>query len=180
MPDFIPGSFEHLQSCADDFSKMAHDLKQAIRTSRLALLDIRNDDSELKMKFALDKITNVAASVFDTPRSVIMFIDDVSAFVKAETGEVFPAMPRDHSFCNMVVKANDIVAIGDSFVDPRSINNPNAGEVRFYVGAPILADDGFVLGALCVIDDHPRQDYNDKKIDTLRDLAALTGAILRK
>src|SRR5690606_20624280 len=44
--------------------------------------------------------------------------------------------------------------------DPRFASNrfvTAPGGVRFYAGAPLVTTDGFGMGSLCVIDNHPRE-----------------------
>jgi GAF domain-containing protein len=45
--------------------------------------------------------------------------------------------------------------------------------VRFYAGAPLLTQDGYNLGTLCLLDSQPRQDLSDEQRQTLADLAAM-------
>jgi GAF domain-containing protein len=59
--------------------------------------------------------------------------------------------------------------------DPRFRDNPLVtGEprVRFYAGAPLVNEDGFALGTLCVVDREPRELDNEQK-DALQSLSRL-------
>jgi signal transduction histidine kinase/ActR/RegA family two-component response regulator len=55
--------------------------------------------------------------------------------------------------------------------------------IRFYAGAPIVVHDSqgreFALGALCVIDDQPHQDFDAHQQRVLADLAAMVSDTLK-
>ena len=74
--------------------------------------------------------------------------------------------PRDASICAYAIQQNDLFIIPDTWEDPRFRNGPLVtGEphVRFYAGAPLINEDGFALGTLCVVDREPRELDADQK-----------------
>ena len=67
----------------------------------------------------------------------------------------------------------ELFVVPDASLDPRFAANPLVvGEphVRFYAGAPLMAPDGHILGALCVIDRVPRQ-LSREQLESLRILS---------
>jgi GAF domain-containing protein len=46
-----------------------------------------------------------------------------------------------------------------------------------YAGAPLVTDDGYAVGALCVIDDEPKT-LKDKEIDLLKKMARVVMKLL--
>jgi GAF domain-containing protein len=64
--------------------------------------------------------------------------------------------------------------------DERFRNNPLVAaepHIRFYAGAPLVTEDGYALGTLCVIDQKPRDMAPDEK-EALRALSRLVLAQL--
>ena len=54
--------------------------------------------------------------------------------------------------------------------NPLVLDNPN---IRFYAGVPLISEEGFVLGTLCVLDSRPRQ-LSLRQLDQLHMLAGQT------
>ena len=76
----------------------------------------------------------------------------------------------------------DIMIVPDATADARFTENPLVtGEpfIRFYAGAPLVADDGVPLGSLCVIDTVPRAGLTPLQRQGLATLAEAVMARLR-
>jgi signal transduction histidine kinase len=106
-----------------------------------------------------DDIVRVAASVCDTPVSLVSFVSFDRQWFKARKG--FPACETslDSSVCAHVVRERELLVIPDLRHDARTCENPlvtGPPNIRFYAGAPLVTPEKHVLGALCVIDDKPR------------------------
>ena len=68
--------------------------------------------------------------------------------------------PRSQAFCAHAIKSKeDMLVILDATKDFRFKDNPlvtGPPYIRFYLGAPLLAPEGYKLGTFCAIDSKPR------------------------
>lgn len=123
---------------------------------------------------ALDELTRLAASIFDTPMSAVSLVDRDRQWFAGNTGLADAETPRDVSFCAQTVAERRRLVVPDARLHPRFGTYRNVtGEphVRFYAGSPLLDEDGHALGALCVIDERPG-DLGPRQREALDTLAA--------
>lgn len=121
----------------------------------------------------LDALTGLAATLFETPISAVSLIDRDRQWFAGSTGLADSQTPRSVSFCAHTLPDKKLLVVPDARLDDRFAGYPNVREaphIRFYAGAPIVDEDGFALGALCVVDDQPR-DVTDRLLDQLIALA---------
>ena len=141
---------------------------------RLATLhDLDILDTEPEERF--DRITRLAAAIFDVPVVLISFIDRDRQWFKSAQGIEVRETPRDKAFCAHTILKDGVTIVPDALLDDRFADNPfvvGDTRIRFYAGHPLTATDGSHLGTLCLIDTQPRQ-INDDKVDLLKDLTAL-------
>ncbi|WP_191059914.1 GAF domain-containing protein, partial [Geminicoccus harenae] len=130
----------------------------------------------------LDAITRMAARRCNVPIALVGLVDESRQWLKSAVG--LPAgsqTPPMHSMCAYAVLDPDQpLVIPDTQLDPRTATNPmvtGAMSVRFYAGIPLRAEDGHVLGALCIADTRPRQ-LRPEELGDLVDLAASVSGIL--
>ncbi len=66
-------------------------------------------------------------------------------------------MALDHGFCPHVVARRKALVLDDVYAYPRFAGNPVVDEigVRAYLGAPLIDDDGTVIGTVCAVDPSP-------------------------
>lgn len=124
---------------------------------------------------AFDRVTRIAARLFDVPISIVSIVDTDRIWFKSHHGLDVTEIPRSPGLCASAILGNKPWVLRDASVDPRSLANPLvAGDfgLRFYVGVPLRTRDGFNLGTLCVIDHKPRP-LSETEIDQLSDLAAI-------
>jgi signal transduction histidine kinase len=122
----------------------------------------------------LDDLTRLAASIFDVPMALVALVDRDRQWHAGNTGMAEAQLPRELSFCARTLHAPRQLVVPDVARHPVFGGYPNvlgAPHIRFYAGAPLVDEDGFALGALCVLDDRPR-DIADRQHDALRTLAA--------
>ena len=124
---------------------------------------------------AFDRITRVAARLFEVPISIVSIVDEDRIWFKSHHGLAVEQIPRGPGLCASAILDNKPWVLTDASVDPRSLANPLvAGEfgLRFYAGVPLHTHDGHNLGTLCVIDHAPRP-ISATHIEQLTDLAAV-------
>lgn len=119
-----------------------------------------------------DQVVRLAQRIFDVPKVAVNLIDADRQFTKAAVGIPLGDRPRAESFCTHTVAAQDTMIVRDAQLDERFARHPdvvNDGELRFYVGQPLAAPTGETVGALCLVDDHPR-DLSEAELGLLADL----------
>ncbi len=122
-----------------------------------------------------DDLTQLAADICGTPIALISLVDKERQWFKSRVGVDVSETPRDISFCGHAVAANAILNVPDASLDPRFADNPLVAidpNIRFYAGVPLITDDGYALGTLCVIDRQPR-DLTEQQIRQLEALSRL-------
>ncbi|MBR0855380.1 adenylate/guanylate cyclase domain-containing protein [Bradyrhizobium liaoningense] len=124
---------------------------------------------------AYDEIAELAAKVCGCPVSYISFIDDDRRWLKTRYG--LPAdvtdAPRASAVCTTTICGAELLVIPDLKRDPRFQNSPMVSlepPCRFYCGMPLITDEGYALGTLCVMDFEPRQ-LSFEQMEALRMLS---------
>jgi PAS domain S-box-containing protein len=147
----------------------------ANETERLAALH-RYKILDTPPEAAFDRITTLAARLFQMPTALISLVDESRGWFKSRYGFDWQEMPRDATFCSFALLDDDVLMVPDAQQDVRFACNPFVlGEpgVRFYAGAPLLSHDGFNLGTLCLLDSQPHNSFSAEQQATLVDLAAM-------
>jgi adenylate cyclase len=110
-----------------------------------------------------DEITELAAQICGCPAALVSFVDASRQWIKAKYGPL-PAelseCPREISICTATICNNDILYVSDLIKDQRFNSSPLVTgdmHIRFYCGVPLITQDGYALGTLCVIDFEPRE-----------------------
>jgi len=163
MPEATP------QSIAPCLCSPANEAERLAALRRYNILDTPPE-------IAFDRITALAARIFEVPIAVISLIDEARAWFKSCYGFEQREVSRDVAICNLAVQYEDIVVIPDAQQDDRLTDHPfvqGKPGVRFYAGAPLKTPDGLTVGVLCLLDTHPRQSLTDAQRATLTDLAAM-------
>ena len=147
-------------------------LNEADRLSALRELDLLDTPPDQR----LDKLTALARDAFQTEMALITVIDQDHQWFKAKLGMEGEGSPREHAFCAHTIKESGPMVVLDAQNDPRFVDNPyvtGAPHVRFYAGAPIILKNGAAIGALCVVDTRPRENFRALETRVLEELAEL-------
>jgi phosphoribosyl 1,2-cyclic phosphodiesterase/CheY-like chemotaxis protein len=143
-----------------------------------ALYALRVLDTPPEERF--DRYTRIAAGLFDVPVALVSLIDRDRQWFKSRHGFDAIETPREVAFCAHTILDRAVLQVPDALQDARFADNPVVAgppRFRFYVGAPLAAPDGSLVGSLCLIDARPRE-LDSKQLILLRDLADLVEAEL--
>ncbi|WP_134496169.1 PAS domain S-box protein [Microvirga pakistanensis] len=129
-----------------------------------------------------EDLAQLAADACGCPTTAVTFIDADRQWLKAAIGTSLREIPLSISICARVLGCSGAVVIEDLSQHPGFEDHPLvAGEphLRFYAAAPVLSDDGAMLGSLCVLDTVPHPDgLSAKQLKTLLALSrAVTGEL---
>lgn len=122
-----------------------------------------------------DRITRMAARLFDAPMALISLVDKDRQWFKSCFGIEACQTDRDIAFCTHAILSSEVMVVRDAHQDERFADNPLVSgppHVRFYAGAPLRTSDGFGLGTLCILAPEPRE-WSEKESLLLADLACI-------
>lgn len=144
------------------------DVERLAAVQRYHILDTPPDG-------AFDRITAIAARLFQVPIALVTVVDHDRIWFKSRHGLALEQIDREPGLCASAILQNEVYTIADALQDPRTLTNSLVrGEfgLRFYAAVPLTTQDGYNLGTLCIIDHQPRQLTADET-QTLADLAAV-------
>ena len=124
----------------------------------------------------LDVFAELACRITNCPSSIIAIMEKDQQRIQSCIGLDLETVERKNTVCQYTILSSEPLMIEDTFLDPRTANNPLiiAGQIRFYAGVPLLDERGHALGTLCVIDYHPKTLSQQQ----LEELDALSKAVL--
>lgn len=141
-----------------------------------ALFEYKLLDTEPEQEY--DDIVKIIAHICDVPIALIALIDQKRKWHKARCGTDATGSPRDITICSYTITQPETLIILDTHLDERFYEldvvtkPPN---VRFYAGVPLINEDGFALGTLCLIDKKPRTLTTQQK----ESLEAMARQVIR-
>ncbi len=111
------------------------------------------------------RITLLATSILDCPIALVSVVEQDRQWFLGSTGTDLVETRVEDSFCAVCVLGAGPLLIRDGREDPRLAGSDlvtGPPYIRSYLGVPIRADDGMVLGALCVISPEPDAFTSDQ------------------
>jgi DNA-binding response OmpR family regulator len=144
-----------------------------------SLRELRILDSKPENRF--DRITRLAAALFNVPIALVTFIDVNRQWFKSCYGIDMNETSRDAAFCAHVVHSRAPMVIRDTFQDSRFADNPlvvDEPRIRFYAGYPLILENGSCVGTLCLLDTRPRS-FEEADLARMHGLADIALQELR-
>jgi len=136
---------------------------------RLELLDTPPSE-------AFDRITRMAAQLFNLPIAAVSLTDSDRQWFKSKVGVTHDSIPRLRAPCATVADTAGVLVVPDLLEDDHFRDSGLAeGGIRFYAGAPLNTSEGYCLGAMCVLGTQPRQ-VTAAESQALQDLATMVMA----
>jgi len=121
-----------------------------------------------------DALTSLASAICQIPVALITFIDEKRQWFKSHHGTEYTENLRELSFCTHAIASGDeIMVVPDARRDERFANNPmvtGPTKIAFYAGVPLVNEDGYALGTLCVLDQESHS-LSTQQLDALKTLA---------
>lgn len=166
-----PGDFLHDAACA--LPGREHARLAALRATGLI-------DSPAEAVF--DRLTWLATQVTDCPVALLSLVTARRQWLKSRVGFALPQTAREDAFCSHTIEQSGPLVVPDALLDARFQNHPLVvGEphLRFYAGFPLVDEQGFRLGALCVMDSEPRR-LREREMRALEELTAIAAEEIRR
>ncbi|HJY12701.1 MAG TPA: GAF domain-containing protein, partial [Flavobacterium sp.] len=145
------------------------------RINKLKFFDLL----QLEKDPQLDIFAETACLIADCPASLIAMMESETQVIQSCIGLAFDSVDRKSTLCQYSIASGEVVIINDTLSDERSSENPLilAGGIRFYAGIPLIDDEGFALGTLCVIDYQPKT-LTEKQIIALQKIGSAVTNLL--
>lgn len=145
------------------------------RINKLKFFDLL----QLKKDPQLDIFAETASLIADCPAALIAMMESEEQVIQSCIGLDFDSVDRKSTLCQYTIASGEVVIINDTLSDERSFENPLilAGGIRFYAGIPLIDDEGFALGTLCVIDYEPKT-LTQKQVTALQKIGSAVTNLL--
>jgi len=145
-----------------------HELDRILDLSSLDL-----DYSELKDD--LKNLTELAAKLTNSPISLVNLIDSFTQWSISSYGLDVTSMAREDSVCqHTIADVADYFEVKNlaedvRFRDKFYVKGPH--DLRYYLGVPLKSEDGFQIGALCVLNTKI-EELSPEKVSILKIIAS--------
>ncbi|HZO92877.1 MAG TPA: GAF domain-containing protein [Candidatus Baltobacteraceae bacterium] len=125
---------------------------------------------------SFDRVTALAAQLFDVPIALVTIVDHDRIWFKSKHGlDDVVEIGRDPGLCASAILQDEPYVVEAARTDPRTLANPLvAGKfgLQFYAAAPLRTHDGHRLGTLCILDREPRV-FSPRQADVLQRLSEI-------
>jgi serine/threonine protein kinase len=124
---------------------------------------------------AFDRITSLAARIFEVPIALVSIVDEDRIWFKSHHGIEINEVERSRGLAQTGGLHDHTLVLEDIERDRRltmDVSGVRAAGVRFYAGVPLMTPDGHNLGVFSIFDTRPRV-FTPEQVAVLEDLAAM-------
>lgn len=178
MSKLVDNEGEFPSLAPQDHEQVLSDTERLQSLAQTGLMDSEEEEG-------FDRLSRLASRLLDVPVSLVSLVDANRQFFKAQVGLQGPVVqsretPLSHSFCQYVVTTEESLAVSDARTHPLLSNNGAIEDLNViaYLGEPLRAPDGAVIGSFCAISDSPRT-WTDEDRKVLRDVTGLAEDQMR-
>lgn len=153
-------------------------INEATRLAKQEFYGLKN----LSKDSDLDIFVESACLITNCSASLIGMMEADTQTIQSCIGMELDFVPRQSTICQHTLMGSDVLVIEDTLLDDRSRFNEMmiSANVRFYAGVPLLDEEGFAFGTVCVFDFHPKK-ITEKQIYSLKQLGkAISKTLLSK
>ncbi|WP_343217052.1 GAF domain-containing protein [Hymenobacter profundi] len=125
-------------------------------------------------------LADLVSRLFDVPLVLLTLVDEEHTSIKASYGVTQHTIPRQQSLCALTILQDAILIVEDLDQEPATLLDfafVRSLHMRFYAGYPLPTSTGYNIGALCLLDSHPRT-LSSPEQHRLQLLARLTSQLL--
>ncbi len=118
-------------------------------------------------------LIKLAAFIGQTNVALLTIIEGKRHTIKTKIGISVYDIQNDFEFSQKVVNSDDYIEVSDAMKDadlsmnPLVVGHPN---YRFFAGVPIVSNDGYKIGTICILDTSVKHLYPEQ-IENLKKLA---------
>ncbi|MGY6564536.1 MAG: sensor domain-containing phosphodiesterase [Halomonadaceae bacterium] len=153
----------------DDLQQPDYEQARLYALRQLNLLDTPPSES-------FDRITRLASKFFGMPIAAVSLTDADRQWFKSRVGVEHWEIPRFKACCGEVADESKVLVVPDLLESSTYRDSMLADSgIRFYAGAPLQTQEGYTLGAMCVLDTQPRE-LTAEEVALLQDMAAMVMA----
>ena len=148
--------------------------QRRVSPETVSITPLETSGTAQSLEAKISELVHVAARVCRAPLATVSFIDEQQQHLNTAVGLADGEKTPGDVFRDYAIRHQEVFSVSDAQADPRFLNNPavtSYPHVRFYAGAPLLASDGSIIGALSVMDPSPR-DITEYQSTTLQMLAS--------
>jgi len=163
--------------------------ERAARLREIGLASVPDEQFDAFARQIVER-TGVSAAMVNLVGERMYFAGSAARNLESDEavfhGDPDREMALDHGYCPHVVARRKALVLDDVYAYPRFAGNPVVDEigVRAYLGAPLIDDDGTVLGTVCAVDPSPHSGpdhagWSNRGLETIKQVAQEVLAEIR-
>ncbi|WP_263818991.1 PAS domain S-box protein [Salinibacter sp.] len=123
----------------------------------------RHDVFEGRLEGAFDRMTRIAADLFDAEAAFVVFLNSSQQWLRDRVGLGRSACRAVASWCTRVAEEDTPLVVDRSQEDTASDAQTQEGEPGFYAGVPVRVAAGTCIGVCAIVDSTPRSFADSQK-----------------